>query len=89
MGVEFGGEWIRVNVWLSGFAVHLKLSQRCLLIGYTLIQDKMFNNNNIWKFMLERKVFNFYKISTFLHFIGTYFALTNQKKKKSDEVQMP
>ena len=41
--------------------------------------------------MFERKVFNFYKISTFLHFIGTYFALTNQKKKKkkSDEVQMP
>ena len=26
MGGEFGGEWIHVNVWLSPFAVHLKLS---------------------------------------------------------------
>ena len=27
MGREFGGEWIHVYVWLSPFAVHLKLSQ--------------------------------------------------------------
>ena len=27
MGGEFGGEWIHVCVWLSLFAVHLKLSQ--------------------------------------------------------------
>ena len=40
MGGEFGGEWIHVNVWLSPFAVHLKLSQHCLLIVYTLIQSK-------------------------------------------------
>ena len=26
---EFGGEWIHVYVWLSPFAVHLKLSQHC------------------------------------------------------------
>ena len=26
---EFGGEWIHVYVWLSRFAVHLKLSQHC------------------------------------------------------------
>ena len=26
---EFGGELIRVHVWLSPFSVHLKLSQRC------------------------------------------------------------
>ena len=26
MGGEFGGEWIRVNVWLSPLVVHLKLS---------------------------------------------------------------
>ena len=26
---EFGGEWIRVYVWLSPFAVHLKLSLHC------------------------------------------------------------
>ena len=29
MGAEFGREWIHVYVWLSLFAVHLKLSQRC------------------------------------------------------------
>ena len=26
MGGEFGGEWIHVYMWLSPFAVHLKLS---------------------------------------------------------------
>ena len=31
-GGEFGGEWMHVCVWLSPFAVHLKLSQHCLLI---------------------------------------------------------
>ena len=36
MGGEFGGEWIHVYVWLSLFAVHLKLSQHCLLIDYVL-----------------------------------------------------
>ena len=29
MGGKFGGEWIHVYVWLSTFAVHLKLSQHC------------------------------------------------------------
>ena len=29
VGGEFGGEWIHVYVWLSPFAVHLKLSH-CL-----------------------------------------------------------
>ena len=29
MGGECGGKWIHVYVWLSPFAVHLKLSQRC------------------------------------------------------------
>ena len=30
MGGEFGGEWIPViYIWLSRFAVHLKLSQHC------------------------------------------------------------
>ena len=32
-------EWIYVYGWLSPFAVHLKLSQHCLLIGYTSIQN--------------------------------------------------
>ena len=43
MGGEFGREWIHVHIQLSPFAVHLKLSQRCLLIGYTLIQNKTFS----------------------------------------------
>ena len=29
MGGESGGEWIHAYVWLSRFAVHLKLSQHC------------------------------------------------------------
>ena len=29
MGGEFGREWIHVYVWLSPFAVHIKLSQYC------------------------------------------------------------
>ena len=29
MGGEFGGEWIHVQVWLSHFSVHLKLTQHC------------------------------------------------------------
>ena len=41
-GGEFGGEKIHVYVWLSPFKVHLKLSQHCLLIGYTQIQNKKF-----------------------------------------------
>ena len=27
--VEFGREWVHVDVWLSPFPVHLKLSQQC------------------------------------------------------------
>ena len=29
VGGGFGGEWIHVYVWLSHFAIHLKLSQHC------------------------------------------------------------
>ena len=35
MGEECGEEWILAYVWLSPFTVHQKLSQHCLLIGYT------------------------------------------------------
>ena len=42
MGVEFGGEWIHVYVWLNPFAVHLKLPQHCLVIGCTSKQNKKF-----------------------------------------------
>ena len=37
MGEEFGEEWIHVYVWLSPWAVHLKLTS---LIRYTTIQNK-------------------------------------------------
>ena len=30
MGGEFGEAWMHAYVWLSPFAVHLKLSQHCL-----------------------------------------------------------
>ena len=43
MGREFGGEWIHAYVWLSPLPVHLKLSQHCLLIGYTLKENKKKN----------------------------------------------
>ena len=26
---KFGGEWVRVYVWLHAFIVHMKLSQHC------------------------------------------------------------
>ena len=29
IGGEFGGAWIHVYVWLSPFAVHLKLFEHC------------------------------------------------------------
>ena len=29
LGGKFRGEWIHVYVWLSPFAIHLKLSQHC------------------------------------------------------------
>ena len=44
MGGEFGGEWMHVYVWLSPFAVYLKVSQHCLLIGYSPTQNKKFKN---------------------------------------------
>ena len=28
-GKGLGGEWIHVYIWLSSFAVHLKLPQHC------------------------------------------------------------
>ena len=46
MGEAFGGEWIHVYIYmlLSPFTVHLKLSQHCLLIGYTSKQNKKLKN---------------------------------------------
>ena len=40
MGGDFGEEWIPLCVWLSPFSIHLKLSQPCLLISYTPVQNK-------------------------------------------------
>ena len=36
------GERVHVCVWLSPFAVHLKLPQHCLLTSYTPVQNKKF-----------------------------------------------
>jgi len=42
-GGEIEGERIHIYVWPSPFAViHQKLSQHCLLISYTSIQNKKF-----------------------------------------------
>ena len=47
MGGEPGREWIHANVWLSPFAVHLKISQRCCLaiLQYETksLKDKMYS----------------------------------------------
>ena len=40
------GECIHVYEWLSSFSVHQKLSQHCLLTGYTPIQNKNFKKMN-------------------------------------------
>ena len=45
-GGKFGGEWIHVYVWLSSFTVHLRLSQHCLSIGYTPMQNKKLKIKN-------------------------------------------
>ena len=46
MGGEFEGKWMDVYVWLSPFAVHLKLLQHCssitTLISYMPIENKKF-----------------------------------------------
>ena len=42
VGGEFGGEWTPVFLWRSPCTAHLKLSQHCLLVGYTSIQNKTF-----------------------------------------------
>ena len=49
IGGEFGGEGMHVHVWLSLFTIHLKLSQHCLLIDYTPIQNKNFKKKMFLK----------------------------------------
>ena len=54
MGEEFGGKWIHVYVCLSLFTVSRKLSQYCLLIGSTPMQNEKFKKKwedleNKWK----------------------------------------
>ena len=39
MGGESGENGYMLSIWLGPFAVHLKLSQHCLLISYTPIQN--------------------------------------------------
>ena len=42
LGGAFGGEWTHPYVWLSLLPVHCKLTQHCLRISYTPIQNKTF-----------------------------------------------
>ena len=56
MGAQSGREWIHVYVWLGPFTVRLKLSQYCLLISYTPVQNKKFFKKAMCNF-LERSVF--------------------------------
>ena len=53
VGGRFGGEWTHVYVWLSPFTVHLKLSQRCLLIGYIPIQNQKLKTKYLQYFLLK------------------------------------
>lgn len=46
MDGEFRGEWIHINVWVRPFTAYQRLSQYCLLISYTLIQNKMFKKTS-------------------------------------------
>ena len=47
-GGGFEREMIHVYIWLSPFTVCLKLSQHCLLISYTPIQNKKFENKKLY-----------------------------------------
>ena len=53
-GGEFGGEGMHVYVWLGLFTVHLKLSQHCLLIDHTPIQNKNFKKKDVLKEFLSQ-----------------------------------
>ena len=55
---EFGGQWIHVYVWLSPFTFHLKISQHCLLIGYTPTQ-KVKKNKLYFSSWVEGKILKF------------------------------
>ena len=47
-------EWIRVNVWLSSFAVHLKLSQHCVVLVYSVLYSVFFF---LWLVLAAQVVF--------------------------------
>ena len=47
-GMEFGGEWTHVYVWLNPLAVYLKLSQYSLLIGYQF--SSVQSLSHVWLF---------------------------------------
>ena len=46
-GKGAGGERVRVYVWLRPCTAHLKLSQYCLLIGYTPEENKRLKKNRV------------------------------------------
>ena len=48
MGEGFGGEWIHVYVWLSPFAVHLKLSQHSVhIVNWLSVQFSSFQFSHL------------------------------------------
>ena len=61
-------ELIRVSVWMSHFTVHLKLSQRCLLIVYTPGQNKKLKKKRKTTLILAR-----FRITTYLQLIKTQY----------------
>ena len=71
MGGGFGGEWICVYVWLSSFAVHLKLSQHCLS---AISQYKLKSLEN--KFLNYKVHSNIKKHASFLSKIFLLYHMT-------------
>ena len=72
IGEEYGGEWIPVYVWLSPFDVHLKLSQHCLLISCTPIQNKKLGGKKEYAggfqspYILVHQLFKFFLSASYL-----------------------
>ena len=79
-----GGEWI--HVWLSPFAIHL--SQHCLLINYTPIQNKKLKKKKDSVLSLQGVQFQSLvrkQTSYSLRSTTKKIQITVKKKKKKDD----
>jgi len=75
MGEGFGREWIHVCVWLSPFAIHLKLSQhRSLAIPQHKIKSSKNIKNKTW-LLFELKAKRKKKSSPENTYLKTYSAI--------------